>query len=249
MPRTRWIRPARAARPSLPLLSPSARRVAIAVIAVCAAALAGLGAWLAGTSQPRWLDREADSQLRSGLHAWSPVLHYFVDIADPLQSILITAGLVAACLATRRWRGALLCVVAAPAASAVTELALKPLIQRGWDGFLEFPSGHTTAVFTQATVVAVLLYRPSRMPGALRAAVFAAAVAVAATVALAVVVLGYHVFTDTLGGISVGVGVTLVVALLIDVAARARDRDARQPPDAAGRALAASASRELPGLP
>jgi membrane-associated phospholipid phosphatase len=244
MPRTRSRGQPRQARPPSPLLSPRGRRAAIAITAVCAAALAGLSIWLAGTTEPRWLDRQVDRHLRTGLHSWSPVLHYFVDLADPYQSVLITAGLMVACLAVRRWRAALLLAVAAPGASALTELVLKPLIRRGWDGYLEFPSGHTTAIFTQVTVIVVLMSRPGRLPGALRAAVSVAVAAIGAGVALAVVVLGFHVFTDTLGGISVGIGVTLIVALLIDAIARARGGDASQPPDTASRAPAAAASRE-----
>jgi membrane-associated phospholipid phosphatase len=42
------------------------------------------------------------------------------------------------------------------------------------------------------------------------------AAVIAATVAVAVVVLRYHSFTDTVAGTAVGVGIVLLTALLLD---------------------------------
>ena len=131
---------------------------------------------------------------------------------------VMTAALALACLATRRWRGALLVLIAAPAAEVITEYLLKPLVGRFLHGNLVYPSGHTTGVFVLATVVAVLLTGPLRppVPRKVRLVLVVAAYLLASATATAMIAMGFHYFTDTVGGAAVATGTVLSTALTID---------------------------------
>jgi len=117
-----------------------------------------------------------------------------------------------------RPRGAVFAAVSVTAAVLLTERVLKPLIDRTAQGHLEFPSGHATATFALAAVCAVLLAAPPRLrlPGAFRLCLALAAILIAGAVATAVIALGYHYFTDTVGGAAVGTAVVLATAFIVD---------------------------------
>ena len=143
------------------------------------------------------------------------------------------------CVLARWWRGLALAVLAVPAASGLTEGILKPLIDRTIDGWLSLPSGHTTAVFSMATLGAVLLARTPAEARARAALVILAAYVLASGVAVAMVAQGFHYFTDTIAGVGVGVGTVLLAALLIDAVA---GRLARRGPAEATMAACPAAS-------
>ena len=136
----------------------------------------------------------------------------------------MTAALVLAGAAAHRWRGCVLAAVAVPAASALTEFVFKPLTGRTLHGALSYPSGHATGMFALAAVTGVLLANPARLrlPVAVRLTLTFGAVLVATAVALAMVSLGFHYFTDTIGGAAVGTATVLVSAFVIDWAAASR---------------------------
>jgi undecaprenyl-diphosphatase len=207
-----------------PLLPAALRGPAIALLAACAATVLLLGAWVWHQTQAGWLDSAADARLKSALPGYRAVLRPLADIGNPVLATVITVVLAGLCLAARRWRGAVLVAVAVPAAVTLTEVVLKPVIDRRLSGHLEFPSGHTTGAFALATCCAVLLARPARarIPAAVRAVAAAAGYCVAALVAVAVVVLGFHYFTDTIGGAATGTGTVLATALILDRFARYR---------------------------
>jgi membrane-associated phospholipid phosphatase len=202
-----------------PLLPSTARPVVIAVVAVSAAVTAILGALFAHRARAGWLDAAIDAQVRASLggHRW--LLNRVEALGTPIPVIAMTAALALACLVTRRWRGAVLVAVAVPAAEAVTEILLKPLIGRTLGGGLSFPSGHATGVFALATAVVILLAGPLRppIPATARLLLALAAVLAAGAVAIAVVGLGYHYFTDTVGGATVAIGMVLGIALVLDM--------------------------------
>jgi undecaprenyl-diphosphatase len=226
------MKPRRRAAPQ-PLLSPALRRPAAVVAAGCVAVAVLLALALAGRSGANRLDAAVDGAVRGGIggHLWA--LHTVADLGGPEAVTVMTVALVLGCLAAGRWRAAALAGLAVPAASALTELALKPLIGRplgDYPGSASFPSGHATAMFALAATCAVVLAGPSRprLPGALRLLLGLGAVLIAAAVGTAMVGLGYHYFTDIVGGTAVGIGMVLLTALLIDWAARS-DR-VRLPP-------------------
>ena len=113
----------------------------------------------------------------------------------------MTLALALAFVATRRWSGAILTVVAVPAASGLTEYVLKPRVG-GLLGHPSFPSGHATIMFALAAIVAILLAGPfrHRVPGALRLLLVLMALVLATAVAAAMVAIQAHSLTDIVAG-------------------------------------------------
>jgi len=204
------------------LLPPALRARAAVLVTGCAAVTASLAVAFAGSARPGALDAAVDAHVRSGLGRYAEPLQRLAGLGGLGPVTVLTAALVLACLATRRWRGAALAGLAVPAAVALTEFVLKPLVGRTIRGYPSFPSGHATALFALAATCAVLLAGPvrPRVPGAVRLLLALGAALVAAAVAIAMVALGYHYFTDTVAGTAVGAGMALLTALLIDWGAR-----------------------------
>ena len=215
-----------------PLLPPGTHRPAAVLLAGCAVVTAALALAFAHQSRADRLDAAVDARVRSGLDRFQGLLHLLEWLGGLGPVAVLTAALVLACLVARRWRGAVLAGLAVPAAVAVTEVILKPLVGRTIGGYPSFPSGHATALFGLAATCAVLLTGPSRprLPGTARLLLVLGAVLVAAAVAAAVVALGYHYFTDTVAGTALGIGTVLLTALLIDRASPAvGPRSSREP--------------------
>jgi membrane-associated phospholipid phosphatase len=201
-----------------PLLPSAARRPAIVGLAACVLVTAFLGVLFAHQSQPSWLDAVIDARVRAGLGGHQALLKRVTLLGTLGPMVVMATALILACLVTRRWRGALLAAVAVPAAEVITEFLLKPLVGRTLSGYLVFPSGHTTGVFVLAAVVTVLLTGPlrPRMPTAVRGLLVLAAFVAASATATAMIALGFHYFTDTVGGAAVAVGTALATALTLD---------------------------------
>jgi membrane-associated phospholipid phosphatase len=201
-----------------PLLPPAARRVAAALVAICVAVTAFLGVWFAGQTRAGWLDGAVDGRIRAALGGHTGALDRLAALGNPIPVNAMAAALLLACLATRRWRGAVLVAVAAPAAQALSELLLKPAVGRTLRGALSYPSGTATGMFAVAATFAVLLAVPARppIPAAARLLLALAALGIAAAVSLALVGLGAHYFTDTVGGASVATAVVVATALGLD---------------------------------
>ena len=200
------------------LLPPATRPQAVAVLAVCVAVTASLGAWFAHQTRAGWLDTAVDARVQASLGGHPVILNRLVLLGDPIPVTAMAAGLVLACVATRRWRGAVLVAVAVPAAAAVTELLLKPLIGRTLRGDLSFPSGGATGVFVLAAAFTVLLVGPLRpwVPTSVRLLFALTALLAAGATTIALVGLGAHYFTDTVGGAAVGISTVLATALILD---------------------------------
>ena len=213
-----------------PLLPPALRRTAALVVAGCAAVTASLAMAFAGQARPDGLDAAVVAHVRSGLGQYQEQLRVLAKLGGQVPFALLTAALILACLATRRWRGAALAGLAVPGAVALTEYVLKPLVGRTiLTGYDCFPSGHTTALFALAATCAVLLTGPARprLPRAVRLLLVLGAALIAAGVAASMVARGYHYFTDTVAGMAVAIGMVLLTALLIDRAARAPRAESR----------------------
>jgi membrane-associated phospholipid phosphatase len=213
------VRVSRPQRPAgRPLLPPAAWRPAIAVLAICVLVTAFLGVLFAHQSQPSWLDAAIDARLRASLGGHLALLKRVALLGTLVPVAAMTTVMAVACLVTRRWRGALLAALAVPVAEAVTEYLLKPLVHRTLDGYPVFPSGHTTGVFALVAILTVLLTGPLRpqMPAAARALLILAAIVPASATAVAMIGMGAHYFTDTVGGVAVAVGTVLAAALTLD---------------------------------
>jgi membrane-associated phospholipid phosphatase len=221
----RWIPPRRGL-----LLPPALRRPAALVLAGCAAVTVVLALAVGHQARPDGLDAAVDAQIRDGLGGYQGPLHLVAELGGLIPVTLMVLALVVACLAVRWWRGAALAGLAVPGAVALTEAVLKPVIGRSMQGYHSFPSGHATALFGLAATCAVLLANPPRprLPGVVRLLLVAGAALIAAIVAIAVVVLRYHYFTDTVAGTGVGIGMVLLTALLLDRAVPVAVRRSRR---------------------
>ena len=206
---------------SRPLLPPALRRPALVLVTGCVAVTVFLALAFVGQARPGALDAAVDAPVRSGLGQYEEQLRLLAQLGGLIPVTVLTAAPILACLATRRLRGAALFGLAVPAAAALTEFVLKPLVGRTLRGYLCFPSGHTTTLVALAAACAVLLAGPARprLPGAARLLLVLGAALAAAAVATAMVARGYHYFTDTVAGTAVGIGVVLLTALVIDWAA------------------------------
>ena len=198
------------------LLPGPLRLAAAAMLAVCVAVATILAVLFAGHGKPGWLDSVMDPRFQA-LQARSPaVVNWLPDLGTLKPVTLITLALVLACVATRRWSGAILAAIAAPAAIGLTEYVLKPSIGQAIGQ--SYPSGHATGMFALAAICAVLLLDPPRrrVPGVVRLLLVFIAVLLATAVAAAMVAVGAHYFTDAVGGAAVGTGVVLACALTFD---------------------------------
>ncbi|MBO0824812.1 MAG: phosphatase PAP2 family protein [Actinobacteria bacterium] len=204
-------------QPASPLLPAPARRPAAIAAAGCLVIVALLAIVSVHQDHGFPVDRAVESWL-VGLHIPERGMSLFSRIGGGLVATALTAALALACLIRRRLSAAVLTVAGVALASALTEYVLKPSIHRTINGALVYPSGHTTGLFALATAVAIILLAPhTAPPHALRYAAIAVAIAVAAAVGLAMVALGYHYFTDTIGGAALGTGVMLATALVLDL--------------------------------
>jgi membrane-associated phospholipid phosphatase len=245
MPRKPWTHAVERLRqpPARPLLAPAAGPLAAGLVAVCVAVTVFLGALFTHQGRAGGLDRAVDTPIRASLDQHPGLLELVARIGDPATVTVMTAALIVACLATRRWHGAVLAAVAVPLASAVTELLLKPLVDRTMLGALSYPSGHSTGMFALAGVSAVLLTGPSRpgLPAAARVLLALAGYLAAVAVAVALIGLSAHYFTDTVAGAAVGTAAVLVTAFTLDHLGR----PAPEPQSAAGQPVPAPAGRKL----
>ncbi len=215
---------------SRPLLPGPLRLAAAALLAVCVAVTAVLGVRIAGRGLPAWLDSAFDPRIQAALGRFPTLLNWLPDVGTLGPVALMTLTLVLACLASRRWAGAVLAAVAVPAATGLTEYVLKPSVGQAIGQ--AFPSGHATSMFALAASCAVLLVDPPRrqVPAAVRVLLVCMAVLLAAAVAAAMVAIGAHDFTDAVGGAAVGTAVVLACALTLDLVASRRPRGPAAPP-------------------
>jgi membrane-associated phospholipid phosphatase len=217
-------------RASRPLLPGPLRLPAASLLAACVAVTAVLGMSIVGRGLPEWLDSAFDPRIEAALGRFPSLLNWLPDLGTLGPVTLMTLALVLACLATRRWTGAVLAAVAEPAATGLTEYVLKPSLGQAIGQ--SFPSGHATSMFALAAICAVLLVDPPRrqVPGTVRLLGVFMALLLAAAVAAAMVAMGAHRFTDAVGGAAVGIAVVLACALTLDLVASRRPREPAAPP-------------------
>ncbi|MGH3300308.1 MAG: phosphatase PAP2 family protein [Streptosporangiaceae bacterium] len=199
------------------LLPGWARHIAVSVLACCAIFIGAVGAVVLRLQAAQRLDTAVNVAVQRAVGQHEALLHLVAGLGERVDVGVATLVLVGLCLARHRLNGALLAAIAIPVAPALTEYMLKPLFALPHpEG--AFPSGHTTAAFAVATVVAVLLATSrTRISALWRLAIALAALLAGAAVVVAVMGLGIHTLTDALGGAAVGAGVTLSVALLLDL--------------------------------
>lgn len=205
------------------LLNPVARRWAL-VVGVLAAALAlALAVRYAGERKLS----SFDGRIMIHIYAWYPdrraLAHRVADLGGGVAVFVTMAVLVVWLYTRRRFRAIALAVLGPTVAIVITEYVLKPAVDRRLLGYVTYPSGHSTGVFSVATVLAVLLLGESwRSRAIVRIAAVVVLFAVSVLVAISLVAAGYHVPTDTAGGAGVAIGTVLLLAVLIDVVGDAK---------------------------
>jgi membrane-associated phospholipid phosphatase len=227
-----WGSAWRGPRPRL-LLAEPLRGAGAALLAACVAVV--LVAFVAGRGNPGRLDTALDPRFQAWLGRFPALLNWLPHLGDLKAVTVLTAALALACVATRKWSGAVLALVAVPGAVGLTEYVLKPSVGAVLDQ--GFPSGHATSSFALAAVFAILLTDPAyrRVPRALRLLLVLIALLLAAAVAATMIAIGAHVFTDAVAGAAVGTGVVLVCALTLDLVVRRTRRPDPVHPDKARR--------------
>jgi membrane-associated phospholipid phosphatase len=204
------------------------------VLACCTVLVIAGGILFAHEASADRLDRALDAPIITGLGHHPGLLPWLALPGSLIPAALLSAAVALASLVAGRLNGAVLGVLAVPAAVGLAEGVLKPLVHRTYLGVLTYPSGHTTAVFALAAAVTVLVAGPSA-PGrdrVLRILAVAVACLLGVIVAAAVIGLRWHYFTDTVAGAAVGTGTVCGLAFLLDLAPvrRLLALAVRQPP-------------------
>jgi membrane-associated phospholipid phosphatase len=209
-----------------PLVAPSARRWALAVMACCGVLVAVLGVLFAHQATPDSFDRSVDSPIISWLSDHPGLSLWLASPGSTIPATLLCAAIVVACLLTGRTKGAVLAAVALPIAVGLDDGVLKHLFDRTYLGQLTYPSGHTTAIVTLAASAAVVSLGPLRpaRAGPLRLVIPAIGCLLGVAVAVGVIGLQWHYFTDTVAGAAVGIGAVCGLSLTLDLASAYIDR-------------------------
>jgi membrane-associated phospholipid phosphatase len=210
-----------ARRTHVPRLLPGwASRPACWLVAGCAVIVAVIGALVAGQTRADPFDRAIDSPIISALGGHSHLMTHLTFPGTRTGALIATGIIALACLAVRRYEGLVLVVVSMVVAVGLNDYVLKPLVHRTYLGSLVFPSGHTTATITLASVLTVLLAPVVIHSGGARRLLAAFVLVVAwltvVAVVLAVIALRWHYFTDTVAGAALGVGTVAAVAVILD---------------------------------
>ena len=136
-----------------------------------------------------------------------PRPRWLLAFTDPRLVVAVLAGCLAISVYRRRWALAV-AVLSCPVLAAVGNGWLKGLFDRRNGPYLEYPSGHTTALVVALSLL-VLAVGAAR-----RWAAVAAAVPLGVLGALGLVGCGYHYLTDTIGAALFGTALVAGAARL-----------------------------------
>ena len=200
------------------LLPAGARRPAALIAAGCLVVTLVLGVLTAHSSRPGQLDATVGSWIQRTFGVHHGIMLLLEDVGKPAEVAVLTLVVALVCLAARRVNGAVLAAVSVVVFALLTEYVVKPAVGRTLGGNLVYPSGHTGAAVTLATVIVVLLLNPSRREfrRSVKVAVVAGVALVGSAVAVAMIALHAHYFTDTIGGAALAIGVVLTTTFLLD---------------------------------
>jgi undecaprenyl-diphosphatase len=198
------------------LIAPSRRVAAGVLVAIAVAVLVVLALrYHDGRSAGRF-DRAVDGWFTA--HVDYRTALWFADLGNGPVVLLLVMLAAAGCLWLRWVRGALLVALAPAAAAAVTEWVVKPLVHRTKDGWLAYPSGHTSGFGALALAVVLLVLGQRALSRAVRVTVVVIASLLLLACMLGLIASDYHYATDVIGGLCVAVVCVVVVALALDAA-------------------------------
>ena len=173
----------------------------------------------------------ADAAVREALLGWAtPAVVGLMRVVNHGGDwrVLFPATLLLLALfprARERWWLWIVLMIAAPAAEGLLKIAIGRA--RPESAAFGFPSGHATAA---AAFFGAVLYLAGSLPPASRRAVRALAVACIVLVGLARIILRAHWPSDVLGGITLGLGLATIAALLSSLDGEADRRMAHAAP-------------------
>jgi undecaprenyl-diphosphatase len=198
------------------LLPPWARRPAVGLVAACAVLVAVGAARYHGERKAGGLDETVDDWLFTVLGRDRLSLYGLLHVADLPVVVTVLAVVAVTAVLRRRFDVAALAAIGPLATILTTEYVLKPLVGRRYDKVLSYPSGHTVGTVSECATLGVILLGAAGLTLALRVALGVLLAAVCGIVMLALIVDGFHYFTDTVAGLFLSVGVVTLVALGIE---------------------------------
>jgi membrane-associated phospholipid phosphatase len=206
-----------------------ARRAWVAVwaaIALCAAVVALLGAGVVSGFDPQ---QRLDSAVSEALYVGddrTPVLDWLLEAltAPGLSVFRLVLAVPVLVLLVRRlaWWTALWVIAAVvligPLTAALKEFfgRVRPAFEEGGAQYdtLSYPSGHSSGIAALVTTALILAW--PLLGASARRAWVAAGVVLVLLVGLTRIWLGVHFLSDVVGGWALGVGLTLLAAVLFD---------------------------------
>jgi membrane-associated phospholipid phosphatase len=194
---------------------PPVQRPLAAVAVICALAALAMGLYYAGDTGPRGFDTSIKNALDTRLAGSRDLLTFLVVSTQPYVLVPLIVLVIAVCLAVGRRRDALLAALGPAIALSANTWILKPLFDRqsigfGIEGTLAYPSGHTVSLVSTLVVLALLA-----RPGLATAMVTAMGTVLLIAAAVGMIELGYHYFTDIVGGTFFAVAVVFTLQILI----------------------------------
>ncbi len=188
---------------------------AVAIVFGLLLAMINTNSWLghADTSIAEWGARHGHSQAVK-------ILKWVTQLGSTIVVIVVLLAVAIADYLRRRSREVFVFVVAVGVGELVLNNALKLIIRRDRPNVLHlvvahgysFPSGHTTAAAAAWSAAALVLGRDR--PRVVRAMLAAGAALIAVSVATSRALLGVHFLSDVIGGLFLGWGWFMLVAIV-----------------------------------
>ncbi|MCA1683398.1 MAG: hypothetical protein LC685_05375 [Actinobacteria bacterium] len=201
------------------------RRPAATAVALAALGFLVFAARYADSAKAGRLDTHIENMVNAFALDKYPVLSV-VSLGNPLPVATAALALSGLSLMLGRRRLAVLAILG-PSLTGVATTVFKPLIGRTLYGYFIYPSGHEGAATALGLVSALLLVNVLRTGPWLSASLLAAgAVVTGGGMAVALVAVGFHYPTDTVGGFCTAVAVVLGTALVLERLADGRSNPA-----------------------
>lgn len=212
-------------RPRRPLIAPSWQPVALVAVGLGFIGLVVLGIALHDTSDPTAFDNAVIKWLLA--HTGAGAKQTLIGLSDSVLVIVLLAAIAVGGAVTHRWDLVVVTVAGPVLALLLTEVVLKPMVNRSFGVIVElthgavpagsaFPSGHETGLASLTTVLLLVLGR-ARVGRRVRLTGVAVLTLWTIAGALGLVRSHYHYATDTVGAICVSVMCVLGIAVLVDM--------------------------------
>ena len=188
---------------------PVDRRLAFGALA-CALVTCVIGLYYTGGSGPRAFDTSIKNVLDAHLADHRELLRFLVLSTQPYVLLPVIVLIVTVCAIGGRRQDAVLAALGPAVAVSANTWVLKPLFDRQNEGLLAYPSGHTVSLVSTLAVLTLLA-----RPGATTGIVIAIGALLLTAAGIGMIGLGFHYFTDIVGGTFFAVAVVFALRLAI----------------------------------